>query len=204
MLVSFENVSFGFGAQSIIEDLNWQIFPGQRLGLIGLNGAGKSTLLKLIDQQITPDEGQVVHAKNTQVGFLNQDSLSLETDETILRVAMSANEEAQKAEKKMNLLAARLENQADEKLQQEYNQALYEYEAAGGYEIQHTSEMVLEGLGFKTADLHRPYSEFSGGWRMRVLLAKLILQQPDLLLLDEPTNHLDLPAIEWLEKYIQT
>ncbi len=204
MLVSFENVSFGFGAQSIIEDLSWQIFPGQRLGLIGLNGAGKSTLLRLIDEQFMPDEGKIQKAKNTKVGFLNQDSLSFETKESILQVAMSANQSAMEASQKLQVLTRRLETDNSTALQDEYNQALYDYEAAGGYDLQHNSEIVLEGLGFKTADLVRFYAEFSGGWRMRVLLAKLILESPDLLLLDEPTNHLDLPAIEWLEKYLQS
>ncbi len=204
MLLSLENISFGFGAQTIVEDINWQIFPGQKIGLIGLNGAGKSTILRIINGDITPNSGQIVKPKDSTIGFLNQDSLSFDSDDPILKVAMAANQEAMKAEEKMNLLAQQLENESNPKLEEQYNQALSDFELHGGFSNQHESEKILEGLGFKTHELKKPYSQFSGGWRMRVLLAKLILQQPDLLLLDEPTNHLDLPAIEWLEKYIQS
>jgi ATP-binding cassette, subfamily F, member 3 len=129
--------------------------------------------------------------------------LSFDTNESILQVAMHAFDKAMLIEKQLNELIEKLAKQETEELLLQYSEKLHDFEEAGGYSIQHQTEEVLQGLGFSNQDLQRPYREFSGGWRMRVLLAKMILQQPDLLLLDEPTNHLDLPSIEWLEKYLQ-
>jgi ATP-binding cassette subfamily F protein 3 len=104
----------------------------------------------------------------------------------------------------MDRIIKELEDKPDDAdLLDDYSHALHDFEVAGGYEMEHRTAQVLEGLGFSTLDLQKPYDQFSGGWRMRVLLAKMILQQPQLLLLDEPTNHLDLPSIEWLERYLQ-
>src|SRR5436305_6731340 len=116
---------------------------------------------------------------------------------------MSAFERVKKLEKEIEILGKKLEQTSDEKLLHQYSDKLHELETLDGYTIHHRSEEILQGLGFANSDLQRPYKEFSGGWRMRVLLAKMILMQPDVLLLDEPTNHLDLPSIEWLEKYLQ-
>ena len=115
---------------------------------------------------------------------------------------MHAFDRARVIEKELDALTKALETDESEALLMEYSEKLHEFEEAGGYTNQHVTEEVLQGLGFANADLNRPYKEFSGGWRMRVLLAKMILQEPDVLLLDEPTNHLDLPSIEWLEKYL--
>ncbi len=128
--------------------------------------------------------------------------MSFDTNESILQVALGAFEKVLQLEKEIEELGKELEKTGDEKTLHEYTDKLHELETLGGYNIHHKTEEVLQGLGFSNADLQRPYKEFSGGWRMRVLLAKMILQQPDLLLLDEPTNHLDLPSIEWLEKYL--
>src|SRR5260221_9454123 len=135
--------------------------------------------------------------------YLTQDLLTFYTNNSILKVALGAFEKILSLEKEIENLGKKLENSSDEKLLHEYTDKLHELETLGGYSIHHKTEEVLQGLGFENADLQRPFNEFSGGWRMRVLLAKMILQQPDLLLLDEPTNHLDLPSIEWLEKYLQ-
>src|SRR6476659_5802117 len=116
---------------------------------------------------------------------------------------MHAYDKAKALEKELDRLAKEIETNSTDALLHTYSDKLHQFEEAGGYTMQHQTEEVLQGLGFANADLQRPYREFSGGWRMRVLLAKMILQQPDLLLLDEPTNHLDLPSIEWLEKYLQ-
>jgi ATP-binding cassette subfamily F protein 3 len=141
--------------------------------------------------------------RNTTIGYLHQDLLSFDTSESILEVALHAFDLAKRIEKELEELTAKIEKNATDELLHAYSEKLHEYEEAGGYTIEYRTEEVLQGLGFSNSDLKRPYREFSGGWRMRVLLAKMILQQPDLLLLDEPTNHLDLPAIEWLEKYLQ-
>src|SRR5688572_10750117 len=138
------------------------------------------------------------------IGYLHQDLLSFDTNGSILAVALGAFERVLQLEKEIEVAGKLLEsNPEDENLLHQYTDKLHEMDTLDGYSIHHKTEEVLQGLGFSNSDLQRPYREFSGGWRMRVLLAKMILQQPDLLLLDEPTNHLDLPSIEWLEKYLQ-
>ncbi len=189
----------------MLTEANWQIGENERIGLIGPNGAGKSTLLRLIMGEYTIDSGNIQRANDTSIGFFNQDLLSFSTDNSILSVGMTAFEKAVAIEKDMESIMKDLEtNGDDEDLLLQYSEALHDFEMAGGYEMEHRTAEVLEGLGFSTKDLQRPYNEFSGGWRMRVLLAKLMLQQPDILMLDEPTNHLDLPSIEWLERYLQS
>lgn len=204
MLISLQNISFHFGSRAILDGANWQIGTGERIGLVGSNGAGKSTLLRLMMGEYQIDGGAINKPKDVSLGFFNQDLLSFSTNESILTVGMQAYEQAHELEKKMQKLLTALEDKPeDPELLDEYSHVLHDFEVAGGYEMEHKSAEVLEGLGFTTEDLKRPYNEFSGGWRMRVLLAKMMLQQPDLLLLDEPTNHLDLPSIEWLERYLQ-
>ena len=203
MLIGLQNVTFEFGARAIVTDATWHIQPGERIGLIGYNGTGKSTLLKLLVGQYTPSKGTVEKGRDTTIGYLHQDLLSFDTSETITEVALGAFERVRALEKEIEQLGIELEaNPEDNDILIKYTDALHEIDVLDGYNIQHKAEEVLHGLGFTTADLARPYKEFSGGWRMRVLLAKMILQAPDVLLLDEPTNHLDLPSIEWLEKYL--
>jgi ATP-binding cassette subfamily F protein 3 len=202
MLAGLQDVTFEFGARVIVEDATWHIQPGERIGLIGYNGTGKSTLLKLLVGEYLPSSGTVERSRSTSIGYLHQDLLSFDTNDSILQVAMSAFEKVLKLEQEIEALGKELEKTGDEKTLHEYSDKLHELDTLGGYDIHHRTEEVLQGLGFPNADLTRPYKEFSGGWRMRVLLAKMILAQPDLLLLDEPTNHLDLPSIEWLEKYL--
>jgi ATP-binding cassette, subfamily F, member 3 len=203
MLLGFQNVTFEFGARVIVEDATWHIQPNERIGLIGYNGTGKSTLLKLMVGGFQPSKGTVEKSRTTTIGYLHQDLLSFDTSDSILQVAMTAFEKVLELEKEIEILGKELEQTGDEKVLHLYSDKLHELELLDGYNIHHKTEEVLQGLGFNNQDLNRPYREFSGGWRMRVLLAKMILQSPDLLLLDEPTNHLDLPAIVWLEKYLQ-
>lgn len=203
MLIGLQNVTFEFGARAIVSEATWHIQPGERIGLIGYNGTGKSTLLKLLVGQLTPSKGTVEKGKDTTIGYLHQDLLSFDTSESITEVALGAFERVRELEKEVEKLGVELEaNPEDNDLLIKYTDALHEIDLLDGYNINHKAEEVLHGLGFTTKDLSRPYLEFSGGWRMRVLLAKMILQAPDVLLLDEPTNHLDLPSIEWLEKYL--
>src|ERR1043165_7557464 len=203
MLAGFQNITFEFGARVIVQDATWHIHPQERIGLIGYNGTGKSNLLKVLVGEYQPSKGTVERSRSTTIGYLHQDLLSFDTNESILGVALHAFDKAKKVQEELNEITKKLETDTSEELLLEYSHKLHEFEEAGGYEIEHKTEEVLQGLGFNNADLSRPYREFSGGWRMRVLLAKMILQAPDLLLLDEPTNHLDLPSIEWLEKYLQ-
>jgi ATP-binding cassette subfamily F protein 3 len=203
MLIGLQNVTFEFGARAIVTDANWHIQPGERIGLIGYNGTGKSTLLKLLVGQYTPSKGTVEKGRDTTIGYLHQDLLSFDTSETITEVALGAFERVRELEKEIEALGVALEaNPEDNDILIKYTDALHEIDVLDGYNIEHKAGEVLHGLGFTNKDLTRPYKEFSGGWRMRVLLAKMILQAPDVLLLDEPTNHLDLPSIEWLEKYL--
>jgi ATP-binding cassette subfamily F protein 3 len=158
-------------------------------------------LLKLLVGEYSPSQGTVERSRNTSIGYLHQDLLSFDTNDSILNVALTAFEKIIQLEKEIEELGKELEATSDEKTLLIYSDKLHELEVLGGYDIHHRTEEVLQGLGFSNADLQRPYKEFSGGWRMRVLLAKMILQQPDLLLLDEPTNHLDLPSIGWKNIY---
>jgi ATP-binding cassette subfamily F protein 3 len=201
MLAGFQDLTFEFGARAIVEEATWHIHPGERIGLIGFNGTGKSTLLKLLAGEYLPNAGTVERSRSTTIGYLHQDLLSFDTQESILQVAMGAFERVMQIQKDIERLGIELEQGEDEKKLIEYTDLLHEMDVLDGYNIDHKTEDVLHGLGFKQEDLSRPYKEFSGGWRMRVLLAKMILMQPDLLMLDEPTNHLDLPSSEWLEKY---
>jgi ATP-binding cassette, subfamily F, member 3 len=209
MLAGFQNMTFEFGARAILEDATWHIQPGEHIGLIGYNGTGKSTLLKLLAGEYTPTKGTVERSRNTSIGYLHQDLLSFDTNDSILKVAMGAFDKVLALEKELEDLVHEMEAEEkagkpqSEQLLLNYTDKLHEMDLMDGYNIHHKTEEVLQGLGFSNAHLLRPYREFSGGWRMRVLLAKMILQKPDLLLLDEPTNHLDLPSIEWLEKYLK-
>jgi ATP-binding cassette, subfamily F, member 3 len=209
MLAGFQNLTFEFGARAILEDATWHIQPGEHIGLIGYNGTGKSTLLKLLAGEYTPSGGTVERSRNTSIGYLHQDLLSFDTSDSILKVAMGAFDKVLTLEKELEELVHEMDKDEkqgkpqSEQLLSTYTDKLHEMDLLDGYNIHHKTEEVLQGLGFSNAHLQRPYREFSGGWRMRVLLAKMILQKPDLLLLDEPTNHLDLPSIEWLEKYLK-
>src|SRR6201992_3789247 len=171
MLISLQNISFSFGARYILKDASWQIGTGERIGLVGSNGTGKSTLLRLMTGMYRVDEGVISKPKDVSLGFFNQDLLSFSTDESILKVGMQAFEKAHEIEKLMERILNDLETKHDdEKLLDDYSHALHDVEVAGGYEMEHRTAEVLEGLGFSTADLQRPYNEFRGGGRVRVLL----------------------------------
>ncbi len=202
MLLGLQNVTFEFGARTIVEDATWHIQPNERIGLIGYNGTGKSTLLKVLTGQYSPAKGTVEKGRETTIGFLHQDLLGFDTEDSILEVAMGAFDRVKQLEKELEDLGHELEKTGDENLANKYADLLHEMDVLDGYSIHHKTEEILQGLGFANADLGKKYKNFSGGWRMRVLLAKMILMNPDVLLMDEPTNHLDLPSIEWLEKYL--
>lgn len=203
-MLSINNLSFYFGSRIIYEEANLHVRPKDRIGLVGANGTGKSTLLRLIVGEYTPDAGEISKSKDCQIGFLNQDLLSYQTDESILQVAMQAFAEQNQLKARIDEILKALETDYTDALIEELSDLQTRFEALEGYSIQAKAEEILEGLGFNTEDLQRPLREFSGGWRMRVMLAKLLLEKPELLLLDEPTNHLDLPSIQWIENYIQT
>lgn len=201
-MLSISNLNFYFGSRALYEGANLHIKPKSKIGLIGANGTGKSTLLRLISGEYTPDGGTISKSGDCTIGFLNQDLLSYQTDDSILNVAMQAFEKQLELQKDIDAVLHKMETNYEDKDIDVLAKLQEDFERLDGYTIQSRTEEILEGLGFSTDDLQRPLKLFSGGWRMRVMLAKLLLQKPALLLLDEPTNHLDLPSIEWVEKYI--
>lgn len=203
-MISISNISYFIGGRALYEDASAVIKQGDRIGLIGLNGKGKSTLLKIIEGSITPDKGSVSKSKDCTIGFLNQDLLSFQSEEPILTVAMGAFKEALETHRALEKVIHEMETGYHDALVERMSALQEKFERLDGYSMQARAEEVLEGIGFQTADLHRPLKTFSGGWRMRVMLAKLLLEKPSLLMLDEPTNHLDLPSIEWIEEYLRT
>jgi ATP-binding cassette subfamily F protein 3 len=186
----------------LFRDIDWFIKPRERIGLIGKNGAGKSTLLKLIMGKYDVREGSINKSGGINLGYLSQDMISEDGDQTILEHAKQAFNRALFIHDELEKLYTIMETDpSDENIQRmaDYQE---EFDALDGYNIDNKTAEILEGLGFKTGDLNRPMKEFSGGWRMRVVLAKMLLEEPDIMLMDEPTNHLDLPSIEWLEGYL--
>ena len=186
------------------KDASWQINPGEKIGLVGRNGTGKSTLLRIINGEYSIESGEINSIRGLTIGFLNQDLLSFSSEDSVEQVALGAFEEALNVEKEIEAILHKLE-QGDESqvLLERLHDLQMRFEQLDGYRIRQRTAALLEGLGFSTADLSRPYKEFSGGWRMRIMLARIMLREPDLLMLDEPTNHLDLPSIQWIEEYLQ-
>lgn len=202
-MISISNISYYIGGRALYENASMFIKPDDKIGLIGLNGRGKSTLLKIINGDITIDKGSISKAKDCTIGFLNQDLLSYQSEDAILTVAMEAFKEAVDTQREIEKTLHQLENAYSDELVNKLTRLQEKFEQLDGYTMQAKAEEVLEGIGFSTKDLHRPLREFSGGWRMRVMLAKLLLEKPSCLMLDEPTNHLDLPSIEWVENYLR-
>lgn len=202
-MVSVSNISYYIGGRALYENASMFIKPRDKIGLIGLNGRGKSTLLRIINGEMKLDSGSISKSGDCTIGFLNQDLLSFQTEDSILTVAMGAFREVVDIEREMEHIIKKLETDYDDSLVEKLSKLQEKYEHLDGYTIQSKAEEVLEGIGFTTQDLHRPLKEFSGGWRMRVMLSKLLLERPSLLMLDEPTNHLDLPSIEWVENYLR-
>ncbi len=203
-VIALNNITFEFGGRVLYKNASWHIHPNERIGLIGLNGTGKSTLLRVIMGEYTIAEGNISRQNGIKLGFFNQDLLSFETEDSIKNVALSAFDKALHYRDEIEKLLKIVETDYSDENLHKLSEMQHEFEVLGGYEMEHKTEELLEGLGFSTAELDKPFKQFSGGWRMRVMLAKLILQHPDLLMLDEPTNHLDLPSIIWLEEYLKT
>jgi ATP-binding cassette subfamily F protein 3 len=202
-MISVSNISYFIGGRALYENASMFIRPNDKIGLIGLNGRGKSTLLKILNGELTVNEGSISKSKDCTIGFLNQDLLSYQTDDAILTVAMGAFKEAVETQRQIEKILHQLETEYSDDLVDKLTHLQEKFEHLDGYTMQAKAEEILEGIGFSTQDLHRPLREFSGGWRMRVMLAKLLLEKPSCLMLDEPTNHLDLPSIEWVENYLR-
>lgn len=203
-MLSISNLSYFIGGRALYENANLHIKPKDKIGLVGQNGTGKSTLLKIISGDYQPSSGEVQKAKDCTIGFLNQDLLSYQSDDSILNVALEAFKETLALQDQIDEVLRQMETDHSEEIINRLARLQDQFEANEGYTIKAKAEEVLEGIGFKTQDLQKPLKTFSGGWRMRVMLAKLLLEKPSLLMLDEPTNHLDLPSIQWVENYLKT
>src|SRR5262245_13134099 len=195
-----------FGPKVLFQDLDWLITPHDRIGLVGANGTGKTTLLKVLAGIDSLDYGSVTRQRGMRFGYLPQDGLSL-SGRTVFAECLSVFDEVHRMEREMEELAHRMaevDHQSDEFLEigERFHQLQAEIHARDAYSIESEVGVVLNGLGFKKEDWERRTEEFSGGWQMRIALAKLLLEKPNLLLLDEPTNHLDLESRNWLEQYL--
>ena len=207
MILALSKASLFFGGRAIFDDIGFQINPGDRIGLVGRNGAGKSTLLKLIAGDYRLDSGTMSKAKEVRVGFLRQD-LKLDMDKSIVEIARSAFDELTTINTRIEQINKEFESRTDYEsksysaLIDELSELSERFGLLGGDSVDADVELVLKGLGFTQQTFHNPLHTFSGGWRMRAELARLLLQKPELLLLDEPTNHLDIESIMWLEKHL--
>ena len=208
-MLNIHNLSVSFSGEYLFEEISFKLISGDRVGLIGKNGAGKSTLLKLLSKEMELDSGSIAFEKDVETGFLRQD-IDFDKGRTVLEEAYQAFEEIKELELKQNQINKKLEERTDYEsesyleLINELGESADRYELIGGYNYQGQTEKILQGLGFRREDFNKKTDTFSGGWRMRIELAKLLLQSNDLLLLDEPTNHLDIESIIWLEQFLKT
>ena len=204
-LLNLEKLGIEFAGRWLVRDANYQFLPGERVGLIGRNGSGKSSLLKVIHGDLLPSQGKVNRSGNLSIGYYHQELLSFQTDKSIFEVAREAFAPMLKLKDDIEHLLQKMEaGHTDETLITQLDEKQSSFEAKGGTQMDANVHAVLSGLGFPPESHSEPYQIFSGGWRMRVLLARILLKQPDILLLDEPTNHLDLPSIQWLESYLKS
>ncbi|NNG11005.1 MAG: ABC-F family ATP-binding cassette domain-containing protein, partial [Arenibacter sp.] len=207
-MLNIHNLSVSFGGEYLFEEISFRLNSGDRVGLIGKNGAGKSTLLKILAKDMPIDSGTIASDKDLKMGFLRQD-IDFDLGRTVQEEAQQAFEEIKGLELRLDEINHQLAERTDYE-SEGYNQLIidlndvtHHYEILGGYNYQGETEKVLLGLGFKREDFDRKTETFSGGWRMRIELAKLLLQSNDVLLLDEPTNHLDIESIIWLENFLK-
>ena len=207
-MLNIHNLSVSFQGEYLFEGITFMLSPGNRVGLVGKNGAGKSTLLRIISGEQEYDEGSIATDKEISIGFLKQD-IDFSKGRTVLEESYEAFIEIKKLEKQLSeinkQLAERTDYESDSyhQLMVDLNEVQHQYEIHGGYNYQGETERILQGLGFQRKDFNMVTETFSGGWRMRIELAKLLLQNNDILLLDEPTNHLDIESILWLEDFLK-
>ncbi|MCA0348739.1 MAG: ABC-F family ATP-binding cassette domain-containing protein [Bacteroidetes bacterium] len=207
-MLNIHNLSVSFGGTFLFEEVTFRLGSGDRVGLVGKNGAGKSTMLKILAGDFKPDSGQIATEKEVRMGFLRQD-IDFEVGRTVLEEAYEAFTEIKRVERKLEEINHQLVTRTDYE-SEDYSQIIeqlsdytHQFEILGGYNYVGDTEKILLGLGFKREDFNNQTDTFSGGWRMRIELAKLLLQSNDILLLDEPTNHLDIESIIWLESFLR-
>ena len=208
-MISVNSVTVSFGGYDVFDKVSFLINPKDRIGLAGKNGAGKSTMLKLLSGQQNPTRGEISKPNDYKIGYLPQDMIH-QQGKTVFEETESAYEEIQKLEDRLVFINHELETRTDYesdsymKIIDELTEITHRLDVIGANNKNEEIEKILKGLGFERSDFDRPTSEFSGGWRMRIELAKILLQKPDILLLDEPTNHLDIESIQWLEEFMDS
>lgn len=208
-MISVNGATVAFGGFTLFDNISFLINPKDRIGLAGRNGAGKSTMLKLLAGLQNPSKGEIAIPRECKIGYLPQD-MTHQHGRTVFEETETAYQEVQMMQKRLDEINHQLETRTDYesdeymKLIEDLTDINHRLDIVGAGNVEEEIEKILKGLGFERKDLNRQTSEFSGGWRMRIELAKLLLQKPDVLLLDEPTNHLDIEAIQWLEEFMET
>ena len=200
-MLDFRNISVHYGHQNVLTDVTFRVNKGERVGVVGPNGSGKSTLFKIALGELSTDHGELVIEGSPTIGSTRQNPEPEFPEETLLQYAVRGVPGFCELEAKMKALEARMD--AGEDVFKEYGDVQTAFEHMGGYDLETRVKVALGGLGFSVEEFDKPFKSFSGGWRMRAELSRVLASSPDLLLLDEPSNYLDLPAVEWLQKYLK-
>jgi len=207
-MISVENLSIKYGDRHLFKEISVLVKPTDRIGLVGHNGAGKSTLLKMLTGEMSPHGGRIVIGNDISIGYLPQE-IVVDYKKSVYEEASTAFEEIKALEQELAKYQKQLEEATEwespayQKLLVDFSEAQERFQAVGGLGQREEVEKVLKGLGFVNGDFDRPVAEFSGGWQMRIELAKILLKRPNYVLLDEPTNHLDIESIIWLESFLK-
>lgn len=206
-MIEFREVAVRYGSEPLFEGASFKINAGERVGIVGPNGSGKSTLFKLILGEMSPDTGDVLHEGSPRIGFVRQHLQPAFPEQTLLQYCLDGipgfGETERTIARLEEALAATSDGAAKERMLRELGEAHTRFEQMGGYTLEARVKESLGGLGYETADFDKPFATFSGGWRMRAELSRVLASKPELLLLDEPSNYLDLPAIEWLQRFLR-
>ena len=201
-MLDFQNIAVHYGHQDVLSNVTFRVNKGERVGVVGPNGSGKSTLFRIILGEMSPDHGELIIEEKPRIGATRQHPEPDTPEETLIEYALRGVPGFHELEARMQALEERL-GSGDPEVLREYGEVQTEFEHLGGYDLETRVKVALGGLGFPVEDFAKPFASFSGGWRMRAELSRVLASQPDLLLLDEPSNYLDLPAVEWLQKFLK-
>jgi len=201
-VLDFQNIAVHYGHQDVLSNVTFRVNKGERVGVVGPNGSGKSTLFRIVLGELSPDSGELIVEEKPRIGATRQHPEPDSPDETLLEYSLRGVPGFHELEVRMQSLEERLDG-GDPDVLREYGEVQTEFEHLGGYDLETRVKVALGGLGFTVEEFSKPFASFSGGWRMRAELSRVLASQPDLLLLDEPSNYLDLPAVEWLQKFLK-
>ena len=201
-MLDFQNVSVHYGLQDVLTDVSFRVNKFERVGIVGPNGSGKSTLFKIILGELSTDHGELIIEESPRIGSTRQHPEPDTPEETLLEYSMRGVPGFCELEARMRALEAKLDS-GDTNVLKEYGEVQTEFEHLGGYDLETRVKVALGGLGFSVDEFDKPFASFSGGWRMRAELSRVLASEPDLLLLDEPSNYLDLPAVDWLQRFLK-